>query len=104
MANLTIRARTWEDREAIEALKAATCESTASKAIWHAIENYPSVEAELGAQKEKYLRTRRLISEYRLAERRVAEAERWRKEALAAMLEDDAEGGLVSQGPMARLQ
>ena len=53
MPSLTIRLRSDDDADAVERLKAATGEATASGAIWRAIREWPRLVEQLRAQHER---------------------------------------------------
>ena len=46
-AKLSLRIRTDDDREAVEALKSCMGEAAASKAIWQAIRDWPGLQDKL---------------------------------------------------------
>ena len=84
MTALTIRLRTDDERNAVEQLKDATREGTASRAILRAVREWPDLVAELAAERKKVEELRTVLSNIVEAEASLASAQAHRTSALEA--------------------
>ena len=84
MSAMTIRLRTDGDRDAVERLKDATGEGTASRAILRAVREWPGLVEELAAEREKVEDLRTALSNVVAAEAGLAGAQAHRTSVLEA--------------------
>ena len=84
MTALTIRLRNAADRDAVERLKDATGEGTASRAILRAVREWPDLVEELAAERGKVEDVRTALLDIVEAEASLASAQAHRTSALEA--------------------
>ena len=84
MTSLTIRLRTDDERGAVERLKVATGEATASRAIVRAVREWPGLVEEFAAERGKVEDLRSALANVVAAEAGLAGAQAHRTSALEA--------------------